>query len=218
MLHYALLKSVRERSVWGFLLGPLVLLGAPLLGVAADAAYAGRRVHPILLPGMSVAGAERAYAFVGTAAVVAAAGAAAFWCFRSDVANRSLSFLLLGLRRPVIAPVAAALFGWCAGMAAFVAVIPLVTLAVGTMSRIWLSIAVIAAVAGLLSAAIGTVFAAYAPAPGSLAMVTLIGGMITVIVAEAIESMPMPAIAGALAATVMLLAIAGRGMERRCAA
>lgn len=218
MLHYALLKSVRERSLFAFLLGPFVLIGAPLLGFLAEAVHAGRPIHPLTLAGMSVADFERAMSIAAAAAAVAVAGAAAFWCFRADLANRSLSFFLLGLRRPVVAPVAAAAFGWCAGLIAFLATIPLMGSVTGRVSRVWLVAALVVAIAGAFTAAIGTTFAAYAPAPGTLAMVAIVGTVVTFAVMASVDVSPVAWSIVWLVCAAVLLLVAGRAMERRCAA
>lgn len=218
MLHYALLKSVREQSLWAFLFAPMMLVAAPLLGIATEAAISGRKAWPVLLPGMGLIASGRSYVAAATASAVAAAAAAAFWCFRGDIANRSLSFMLLALRRPLTAPLAAVLFGWCAGMIAFVTLIPIVGLAVGTVTGEWIAAALVALLGGFAAAAMGAAFAAYAPVPGTLALVTGVAVIVSAAVTMAIEAALLPAIAGVLASAAALIAFAARGMEKRCAA
>jgi hypothetical protein len=218
MLHYALLKSLRERSLWAFVFAPVMLLGAPLLGIAAEAAIDGRRVHPILLSGTSLLNSERMYLAAAAGAAVAAAAAAAFWCFRSEAANRSLSFMLLALPRPAVAPLTAALFGWCSGAAAFLLTIPLVGAATGIVTRAWLSAALAAAIAAVAACAMGAAFAAYSPVPGTLMMVVWVAAIMAGVTASFLGEAPLAVIVSAAAAATLLIALAARGMERRCAA
>lgn len=218
MLHYAFLKNVREHTIWAFLLGPLVLIGAPLLGFAVEAWLRGRRLYPLTMQGATVSDSERMFVLASAMAVVAAAGTAAFWCFRSDIANRSLSFMLLALPRPVIAALAAVAFGWCAGIVALMVMMPMVGAAIGRISDAWLAALAIVAVAGLVSAAAGTLFAAYAPAPGTLVMVVFVALLIAFGVERGLEAAPLPAIVMAMAVAAALVTIAGRTMEAKCAA
>lgn len=218
MLHYAFLKNVREHTIWAFLLGPLVLLGAPLLGVAVEASLDGRRVYPLALPGSTVSDMERMFVLAAASVVVAAAGAAAFWCFRSDIANRSLSFMLLALPRPVIAAAAAVAFGWCAGLAALAMMLPMAGLVIGRISDAWLPGLAIVAVAGVVSAAAGTLFAAYAPAPGTLVMVSFTALLIAFGAEKGLEAAPLPATVAAMVVAAVLATFAGRVMEAKCAA
>jgi hypothetical protein len=218
MLHYALLKSARERSLWAFLFAPMMLIAAPLLGFAGHAVLEGRPAWPVVLEGMSLANSERSYIVAAAAAAVAAAAAAAFWCFRSDVADRSLSFMLLALPRPVVAPLTAALFGWCCGMIAFALTLPVVGLATGLVTRAWLPATLAVAVAAVAASAMGIAFAAWSPVPGTLVMVVWMAMIAAGVTSAFLHDAPLPVIATSFAAAGIFIVLAARGMERRCAA
>jgi hypothetical protein len=127
VLRYAFLKNLRDGSLAAFVLGPFIMLTAPLLGVAAFTT--GLRMFPLSIdPQWSPArsAAEMAPVTVFIAALFAAL--AGFWGFRGEIVSRSMGSFVLAVR-PVKIQIAATLFGAAAGFAGyFLASVALFTL------------------------------------------------------------------------------------------
>ena len=117
ILRYAFLKNKRDGSLAAFLLGPIIMLSAPLLGVAAF--LKGGPVYPLSLdPQWSAARTAANMAPAAMCAVAFFAALAGFWGFRSEIANRSIGSFVLAAR-PATIQTASALFGAAAGFAGY---------------------------------------------------------------------------------------------------
>ena len=218
LLRYAFLKSARDKSLWAFLAVPTVFIGAPIIGIAVEAASRGQRAHPASLSQTSLDQSEIAYALAVAVITCANVGAAAFWAFRSDLANRSLAFMLLALPRTIAAPAAAALFAWLVGAASFVPAMLTVTAAVGQLSSTWISAALVFAIAGTAAAGIGVAMAPRSPTAGTVMLVAFLGLGAGIAVANSLQGSALMTTATAVASAALLAAVAAHGMETRCAA
>jgi hypothetical protein len=116
ILRYAFLKNMRDGSLAAFVLGPIIMLTAPLLG---SAAFNKGPAYPMTMdPHMSAA---RNAAMMAPAAVFIAAlfaALAGFWSFRGEIVSRSMGSFVLAVR-PVKIQIAAMLFGATAAFAGY---------------------------------------------------------------------------------------------------
>jgi len=119
ILRYAFLKNMRDGSLTAIVLGPMILLVASLLGVAAF--EKGTSMYPLTIDPHS--SAARSAAIMAPIVVFASAFFAAmagFWSFRSEIASRSMGSFILAAR-PITIQSASTLFAAAAGFAGFLA-------------------------------------------------------------------------------------------------
>ena len=214
LLAYAFLKSVRERFLWPLLFAAAVFLIAPIVAVSVEAAATRNPWYPFLFPTMSAAETSviltRALACLS--AVTAAAGA--FWVYRTDIADRSLSFLLMAMPHPLIVCGSAVIFGWCLAMTSFAIGTPIVIGALGGVPHAFASTVLTAALLSVLNASTGCLFAVLSPAPGNV--VNLIG--VSLAAAALLSILPaVVMISCVTVASVLALALASAKVEARCA-
>ncbi len=117
ILRYAFLKNLRDGSLAAFVLGPIIMLAAPLLGMVAF--NKGGLADALSMDPRS--SAARSAMVLAPVAMFIAAGFAAlagFWGFRSEVASRSMGSFVLAAR-PATIQTALTLFGAAAAFVAY---------------------------------------------------------------------------------------------------
>ncbi len=99
ILHYALLKGMRDKSTVIFLLTPITMATASLLGVVAAS---GHPTFPLYYS-LEWTPAQNAYqvAFISTMCAVCFASLSGFWMFRSEVATKAMGSFVLA-KRPIL--------------------------------------------------------------------------------------------------------------------
>ena len=118
ILRYAFLKNMRDGSLAAFLLGPIIMLTAPLLGVATF--QKGGLAYPLSMnPQWTAARSAAAIAPVALFIAALFASLAGFWGFRGEIVSRSMGSFVLAVR-PVKIQIASALFGAAAGFAGYI--------------------------------------------------------------------------------------------------
>jgi hypothetical protein len=122
VLHYAILKSVRDRSLAIFLFGPAIVITASLLGVSLRDGSLHYPLH--MTAEWSPAKSAEVAGIMTTVIAVIFASVASFWTFRSEVATKSIGSFVMA-RRPISVALALVVFaavtgfgGWVGGMAA----------------------------------------------------------------------------------------------------
>jgi hypothetical protein len=119
VLRYALLKSMRDGSLVAFTLGPVIMIGSALLGVALFTE--GAHALPLTIsPQWSAARTAAEIAPVNMFVGALFACLAGFWGFRGEVVSKSMGTFLLAVR-PLTIQTAATIFGAAAGFAGYIA-------------------------------------------------------------------------------------------------
>jgi hypothetical protein len=164
VLHYAFLKSTRDRSLAVFALGPALVIAASLLG----ATVAQGLRYPLYLGGqMSAAQNAEMAALILTFFAMTFGSVAAFWVFRPEVATKTIGSFLMA-RRPLTVSVAQVTFAAAIAFSAWIAGI--VTIAVLTSALPpaigWFAAGV--AVASIAAASIGALVVTISPQPAMM--------------------------------------------------
>jgi hypothetical protein len=211
LLHYALLKSAREKFLAALLAGPAVMIVAPFLGALVGALLGapGTALRPSDFGRTEWAGMMAA---AGVMISSLSAGAGGFWIFRREMANRSLGLFVLAARPRAIA-LAATIYGAAAGMAAFLIIVActaVLTRHLPPDGMVFLA----AFVCTLAASALGAVLITVSPEKGML--VPLYAGSIAMSVLVT-RSKGNTYLLAVLAAGLLLAATAAMLMRRRCA-
>ena len=211
-VRYALLKSRRDDFLLPIVLGPVVLLVAPMIGLMVRTLILHHRAFPVEIPGST---GTHSLMLPYFAAVLASggAGAASFWLFRDDIAHQSLAPFLLATHPGRIVGVAV-LYGTVCAVASFVATYAALTLMFDR--RLPFLIPLICTVAGsVVAGSIGIAIVTRYPDPGLTLPVVIISIVAaTILVAgrhSATTLVVMIVVSAASAISASLL------MERRCA-
>lgn len=211
-VRYALLKSRRDDFLLPIVLGPVVLLGAPMIGLMIRTLVLHRRAFPVEIPGSTGAHTLMLPYFAAVFAAAAAA-AASFWLFRDEIAHQSLTAFLLATHPGKIVG-AAVLYGTACAAASFVATYAALTVMCDRSLPFLLPL-IWTVAASVVAGSIGIAIAARYADPGVTLPVVIIGGVVAGIL-----------VAGRHSATtlVMMLIVAATAaisasllMERRCA-
>ena len=119
VLRYALLKSMRDGSLVAFALGPVIMVGAAVLGIALFAR--GTHTYPLTItPEWSAARTAAEIAPVNMFIGAVFACLAGFWSFRGEVVSKSMGAFILAVR-PISIQTATTIFGATAGFAGYIA-------------------------------------------------------------------------------------------------
>ena len=161
VLHYALLKSLRDRSLGIFVLGPALVIAASLLGATI---VEGFRYPFYVSRQMSAAQNAEMVALILTFFVMMFGTVAAFWTFRPEVVTKTIGSFLMA-RRPLTVALAQVTFAavvtfsaWLAGMLIIAALTSALPPAIG-----WFAVG--AAIAALAAASIGALVLTISPQP-----------------------------------------------------
>lgn len=212
ILRYALLKNMRDGSLAAFFLGPIVMLSAPLVGVAAFTK--DLRVYPLSISPQWTAArsaAEMTIPMLFLAAFFATL--AGFWGFRGEIVSRSMGSLVLALR-PIQIQAATMLFGAVAGFAGFLGAGLSLFALMDALPPHPLRLLLNAAVLCLFGSAAGSLIVSFSSEPW--AILPLYIGMI-VVVPWLIKAPSVMALLIGLIMTVVCVALSALVLERRCA-
>lgn len=164
VLHYALLKSLRDRSLGIFVLGPALVIAASLLGATI---VEGFRYPFYVSRQMSAAQNAEMVALILTFFVMMFGTVAAFWTFRPEVVTKTIGSFLMA-RRPLTVSLAQVTFAaavafsaWVVGIAAIAALTSALPPALG-----WFAVGV--AVASIAAASIGALVLTISPQPAMM--------------------------------------------------
>lgn len=214
LLHYALLKSSRERFLYALIFSPAIMILAPLLGVTGYHAFRRETIFPVTFDlRQSALSTSREMTIVSVVLCSLAAAGGGFWIFRREAANRSLGFLALAVRPQAIA-VAATIYGALAGAVSFLVML-LCTVALTTAVPLDVVPLFTAAVlACAVSSALGVTLMAWSS--DTTMLFPVYGGALAVVV-TILNGRNTLIWAAAIAATLMLTLAASRLMRRQCA-
>lgn len=166
LLHYALLKSLRDRSLAAFLGAPALVVTASLLG---GSLLRGQLRYPLTMSAdLRPAQNTDLMAMIVTLIAISFTGMSAFWTFRNEVATKTIGSFMMA-RRPLSVALALVVFaaatgiaGWVAGMAAAGAL----TLALPANLA---SFALAFAIASLAAASLGALLVTISAQPATMA-------------------------------------------------
>ncbi|GEM_PF-5356404 len=99
ILHYALLKGTRDKSTVIFLLTPITMVVASLIGVVVASGHPSFPLYYSL--DWTPAQNASQVAFISTMCTVCFASLSGFWMFRSEVATRAIGSFVLA-KRPIV--------------------------------------------------------------------------------------------------------------------
>ena len=162
VLHYALLKSLRDKSLPVFVLGPSLVIAASLLG--ATLAQGGLHYPLYMSRQMSAARNAEMSALVLTFFAMAFGTVAAFWTLRPEVVTKTIGSFLMA-RRPLTVALAQVTFAaaiafsaWVVGIITIAALTSALPPAIG-----WFALG--AAVASIGAASVGALVLTISPQP-----------------------------------------------------
>ena len=211
-VRYALLKSRRDDFLLPIVLGPVVLLGAPMIGLMVRTLILRHHAFPVEIPGSTGAHSLMLPYF---AAVLAsgAAGAASFWLFRDEIAHQSLAAFLMAVHPGRIVG-AAILYGTVCAAASFAATYAVLT--VMFERGLPFLIPLLCTVAGsVVAGAIGIAIVTRYSDPGLTLPVVIVSILAAGILVSTRDSTATLAVMTAIAA--LSAVSASLLMERRCA-
>lgn len=212
LLRYAFLKNLRDGSLAAFILGPVIMLTAPLLG-AALFGEGGPRFPARMDWTMSAArnAAMMAPATVFIAALFASL--AGFWSLRSEIISKSIGTFVLAVR-PLKIQIAAMLFGAGAAFAGYIGTGLALSVLLNALPPNPLRLILDAAILCLLGAAAGFLAVIFSAEPW--AIIPLFVGGVAIIPSLAKMRGPLPELT-AVALTLICISISVFFLERRCA-
>jgi hypothetical protein len=212
ILRYAFLKNMRDGSLAAFIIGPVLMLVAPLLGVS----MVEKRgfVYPLTMNPHWTGVKTAAEVVPITFSVVALFGAlAGFWGFRGEIVTRSIGSFVLAVR-PIRVQIAAALFGASAGLAGFFATSVLLFGLIGSIPPHPLRVVADATILCLCAASAGSLMVVIQSEPWAILLV-FISGLFFIPWLMKSPGM-LPEAAGLMLAAVCV-AVSAFFLERRCA-
>lgn len=212
LLRYAFLKNMRDGSLAAFVLGPMVMLTASLVGVAAFTK--DLRVYPLSIsPQWTAARSAAAISLPMLFIAALFASLAGFWGFRGEIVSRSMGSLVLALR-PMKIQAATMLFGAFAGFAGFLGTSLSLFALMDALPPHPLRLLLNAAVLCLLGSAAGSLIVSFSSEPWAI-LPLYVGGIVVVPWLIKTRSV-MPLLIG-LIMTVVCVAVSALFLERRCA-
>lgn len=212
ILRYAFLKNLRDGSLAAFLLGPIVMLAAPLLGIGLLSRESS--VYPLTLDARY--SAARSAATIAPVVLFISAffsALAGFWSLRGEYVSRSMGIFVLA-QRPAKIQAAAALFGAAAGFAGFIgASVTLFTL-MAALPPHPMRMVLDAAILCLLSAAAGSLAVLISSEPWAIVPVYLCGLVVIPWLSKGISAW---AELIGIVLSILMVAASTFFLERRCA-
>lgn len=205
LLRFALIKTLRERSLIALLAGPLVLIGSPMVSLHVVAQMPGHHFR-IDEP------ARLAFAVASATGAIAMAGAAAFWIFRREIADRSLGIVFLASRDAIRVCATGVLFACMVAVASYIPMAGLL-LAFGVGASDVASASRLLMKGSPLAATLGIFIASISTSVGNLLLVTLLAIPILSLVVQARAASFYTTLA---IVALVLIPISSRLMERRC--
>ena len=114
LARYAMLKSLRDDFLLPIFLGPVVLIGAAMIGMMVQALILHHQAFPFeVFPGS--AGGDRLFLpYIASMLACGSAGAASFWLFRDEVAHHSIAAFVLAANPVMIIGAVVAYAAVCA--------------------------------------------------------------------------------------------------------
>lgn len=212
ILRYAFLKNMRDGSLAAFVLGPFIMLTAPLLGVAAFTK--GLLVFPLSFepqwsPARSAAGIAPVTVFVATLF----AALAGFWGFRGEIISRSMGSFMLAVR-PVKIQIASTLFGAAAGFAGYILTSVSLFSLMAALPPHPVHLVTDAAILCLFGAASGSLVVILSSEPWAIVPLFLFGMVVVFWLSKMRGGMPEPV---GLVLSIICVAVSAFFLERRCA-
>jgi hypothetical protein len=212
ILRYAFLKNLRDGSLAAFILGPIIMLTAPLLG-SAFFGEGGPR-FPAKMD-MTMSAARNAAMLAPATLFITAlfASLAGFWSLRSEIISKSMGTFVLAVR-PVKIQIAAMLFGAGAAFAGYIGTALSLSALLNALPPNPVRLILDAAILCLFGAAAG--FLAVILSAEPWAIVPLFVAGVAIIPSLAKMRGPLPELT-AIALIVICISISAFFLERRCA-
>jgi hypothetical protein len=207
---YVGLKTVRSRFAAAILLTPVVMSVAPLLGLIAEAHLRHRAIYPFALKGLSSATTLSGLAYIVAVLAALAGGGAAFWIFRSEIADRSVGSLVLATK-PLSICVVAMIYGIVAGLSSYAIAMPVCSALTGALAPAAGPALALTVLLTVASSSLGVILATLSPDPAMLLPLVFATIFLALLFAD-------PRDTAAIAAVSFVLPVAAaRLLERRCA-
>ncbi|HXG58530.1 MAG TPA: hypothetical protein VNL91_05880 [Thermoanaerobaculia bacterium] len=206
LLHYAFLKSWRDRSLPAFTLFTAGTFLMTRIAISAVGMIRGQRIVDDFF-----------YRDLPTIAAVSSAmmaGLAGFWTLRLEIADRSIGSFVLAARSVLMAA-AITVYAACVGFSSFLFAIPITGIRVPPEVGSFGNLMLLAACSSVVAGAFGLAMATISPEPPMVVPTWI--GVIAIIIAtfELIEPV---AFVGSIILLALLLTMTSLLLERRCAA
>jgi hypothetical protein len=213
LLRYAFVKGFRDHSLLPVLLGPLVMMASPILGVGIFESMRGRGGFPFAFYKGSTAPQIAAITLIAAGVAILAGGIAAFLSFRSEIMSHSIGFLVLA-RRPVEIVAAAAIAGTLVGVTSFAGCVAAIALLMGGISHGVLFVFAMTAVGSLVISSAGILLVSISFDTGMILPLAAVAIPVAIFVLDSHDAIRS---AWAGAAALVLALAASFVLERRCA-
>lgn len=118
LLRYAFLKSARENFLAAIFAGPVIMLVAPVLGIAVMLTVSGRGAYPLRLPGLSATSTSAGMTWAALMLATISAATGGFWIFRREVVTRDIGVFVLA-KPPRMIALAATTYGASVAISAY---------------------------------------------------------------------------------------------------
>jgi hypothetical protein len=212
LLHYAILKSIRDRSLPAFLFASPLAITAALAGVTLRTAGLHYPLQ-IAVRNTPLQNATES-AFGVTLAVISFAAITAFWTFRHDVATKAVGSLIM-TRRPIVIASTQVLFAALVGITSWICSMSVIAALTAAIPAGFGHHAAMAAIMMFVAASIGALAVTISTEPPAVVGALAAGVLCSPILLRNKTDMRMVIIAVvvAIACTVTCAVL----LERRCA-
>lgn len=212
LIRYAGLKTTRERFMLSLIFVPLVFIGTSVAFLLVSAIVLQNGQYPIFLArtaSWTIVNVLVTIAAVGTSLCAAMA---AFWIFRQEIEDHSISAFVLATR-PLFLSITASAYGTLTGIVSFIILLPLLWIVIGTFPSGLITTLLLVIVSVMLTSTCAATFASKSSDYGMLLPI-----MLTVPITAEIMRVNIPTIIAASVACTALPLVAAKLLERRCAA
>lgn len=214
LLHYAILKSARDRSLFIFLLGPMLIMVAILIGTAG-ATWQHTAIHYPVRLGTDFKPEQSAEVASGLATgfAIMFSAVAGFWTFRPEVATKAIGSFCMA-QRPIRITTTLIAFATLLGIVGWIGSLTAVSLLTAALPSNLGFLALATAVGSLTGASGGAMMLTISSQPSAIAGFFIGVAFCLPAVISAQRSQVMIA---ALVVTIVCTAVCTFLLERRCA-
>jgi hypothetical protein len=211
LLRYAFLKNLRDGSLAAFILGPVIMLTAPLLGAAV---FNKGPAYPMRMDDHISAARNAAMMAPATVFIAALfAALAGFWSFRGEIVSKSMGSFVLAVK-PLKIQLAAMLFGGGAAFAGYLGTALSLSALMNALPPNPGRLLLDAAILCLFGAAGGSLAVIVSSEPWAIIPMFVCGALIVPSLAK--MRGPLPELT-AVALILICISISAFFLERRCA-
>lgn len=207
LLHYALLKGVRDRSLLTFAAIPAANISAVLIAMAV---HQKQMVYP--LTGVTLDHVDLAVFSILIPSFIATLSA--FWTFRSEVATKAIASFVVATR-PLVVVTALLITGVATAAVGTIGMLAAIFVLTARFPAEVLTLIVTASIASMVGAAMGTLYVNISAKPEMFVWALLAGIPVAPFIFNPKNQSMLPFVA--LAVTVVAISVSAFLLRRRCA-